>query len=114
MRGRASLPWPSLAAALVLAGCGSEAGDRPRTDSDPVPRSAAPAPAPAGASAAIVRARLGETLGARVVRRTAVLARPSPGSRVLFRVGRRTEFDSPTVMAAVSYTHLTLPTTPYV
>ncbi|MEJ7783781.1 MAG: L,D-transpeptidase [Solirubrobacteraceae bacterium] len=101
MRGRASLPWPSLAAALVLAGCGSEAGDTSRTDSDPVPRSAAPAPAPPSASAAIVRARPDETLGARVVRRTAVLARPSPGSRVLFRVGRRTEFDSPAVMAVM-------------
>lgn len=101
MRGRASLPWLSLAAALVLAGCGSDGGDGPRAKADLRPSPAVSAPSPPTAAAPVVRPRPGETLGARIVRRTAVLARPSSGSRVLFRVGRRTEFDSPSVMAVM-------------
>jgi hypothetical protein len=49
----------------------------------------------------VVRPRPGETLGARVLRPTAILAAPRPGARRLFVVAKRTPFDSQSVMAVV-------------
>lgn len=99
MHGRAWLLWPSLAAALALTGCGSEAGG-PRPDRGALAPAASTTTAPP-AEPVVVRPRRGETLGARVVRRLPVRAGPTPGARVLFRAGRRTEFGSPVVMAVM-------------
>ena len=87
-------PLAAAATILVLAGCGGD-------------RAAAPPPAPASADddvkehfaadqEAAERPR-GRFTTARVVRRTAL--RGSPGGRVVARIGRRTEFGSPRVLA---------------
>src|SRR5918995_4818085 len=94
---RASRPLAALAAGLAAAaaGCGAErVAEKPR--------------APAAASDDVTeqfaveqgserKPRRGRFATGRVVRRTAL--RASPGGRVLARIGRRTEFGSPRVLA---------------
>lgn len=88
-----------LSALAVLAGCGgpstaetTPAGEETRPqDESGRPPVADPA----------IRTKPGETLAAAVVRPVALRETPSPDSAVVARVGRRTEFDSPTVMAVM-------------
>jgi hypothetical protein len=95
-RMRASRPLASLAATLAaaLAGCGGSEAASPRAN---------------GGTEGGVRedfvaaaddrepARRGRFVTARVVRRTTL--RTAPAGRVLARIGRRTEFGSPRVLA---------------
>ncbi|MCW2992276.1 MAG: ErfK/YbiS/YcfS/YnhG family protein, partial [Solirubrobacterales bacterium] len=88
--------WPlSLSVAVVLGGCGGP---------DPQPAGGVSSPTgtkPRPTVVAVVRPRPGETLGARIRERTAVLAAPRRGARALFHVARHTPFDSPSVLAVI-------------
>src|SRR5688500_2163565 len=80
-------------ALLVLVGCGgSEATRQPAAEPDDVKAHFTPEPEPEAKKRSPARFTT-----ARVVRRTTL--RERPGGRVVARIGRRTEFGSPRVVA---------------
>lgn len=94
--------WLSVAAAL--GGCGgnsgssADAGDDGRTGRQTRPADGKNGPR---AAAAAMRPRPGETFGAQVVRPVALRSRPAPDARRVGVARRRTEFDSPRIMAVL-------------
>jgi hypothetical protein len=94
----------ALCCAVLFAGCGGGDGAATPSGAPHASASAAATDTPATTPTATprpvpVRPRRGETLAAKVTRRTAL--RSSPGGKVLFHLRRRTEFGSAMVLAVL-------------
>lgn len=97
--------WPSVAALALVAGVAACGGRPEAAGRSGAGAALAPVDSPPAASTVAppepLRPLPGESLGAAVRSPVALRAAPSPSARVLARVGRRTRFHSPTLMAVV-------------
>lgn len=99
---RVLAPAAALGLAMVAAGCGADR-DEPASPRATPEQPAAPARRPVPPPLRIPALRPGQTLVAAVQRR--VPLRAAPGGRVLARVGPRTAFSSPQVLAVLGVEH---------